>query len=172
MIVITIMQRITPFIWFEENGEQAVKYYVEVFSKYFKNTKITTTTYYDEVSAKQSNRPVGSVLTVGFTIDGMEFSVINGGPFLKLSGAVSFVVNCKNQEEVDYFWDKLGEGGEKGQCGWINRDKFGMTWQVVPVQLMELISGSDKEKAGRAMVAMLKMTKIIIKDIEDAAHAK
>lgn len=166
------MQRITPFIWFEKGAEEAVKYYVGVFSAYFKNTKITETTYYDEASAKASGQPVGSALVVAFTIDGQQFTALNGGPSLKLSGGVSFVVNCKNQEEVDYFWDKLSEGGEKGQCGWINRDKFGLTWQVVPMRLMELITDKDKEGAGRAMAAMLRMTKINIKELEDAYEGK
>ena len=158
------IQKITPFLWFENEAEEAVEFYVSIF----KNSKIIKTTRYDEAGAKASGQAKDSVMTMAFELDGQDFVAINGGPFFKFSGAVSFVVNCENQEEIDYYWDKLAEGGEAGQCGWINRDKFGLTWQVVPTVLEKLLSDPDPAKAARAMEAMLKMNKIIIADLEKA----
>jgi predicted 3-demethylubiquinone-9 3-methyltransferase (glyoxalase superfamily) len=167
------MQKITPFLWFENNAEEAVKYYVEIFANApskNKSAKIVQTTHYDEVGAKASGQKAGSVMTVGFELEGLEFVAINGGPFFKFSGAISFVINCQDQEEVDYFWEKLSVGGgEKGQCGWINHDKYGITWQVVPTVLTELLSDPDGAKAQRVMEAMIKMTKIEIAELEKAA---
>ncbi len=118
---------------------------------------------YDAASAKAAGRPEGSVLTVEFELEGLPFTALNGGPVLTMGGGVSFVISCENQEEIDYYWGKLSEGGEPGQCGWINRDKFGMTWQVVPARLPELI------RHPAAMQAMLGMKKLIIADLEKAA---
>lgn len=111
-------------------------------------------------------------MVVSFELEGQEFTAINGGPHFKFSGAISFVVNCKTQKEVDYFWEKLSEGGEKGQCGWINRDKFGLTWQIVPTALGELMSDPDPVKSGKVMEAMLKMTKIDIVGLKKAYEGK
>jgi predicted 3-demethylubiquinone-9 3-methyltransferase (glyoxalase superfamily) len=166
------MQKITPFLWFERDAEEAANYYVSVFSNRpggdTEISKVNKTTRYDESGAKASGQPAGSVMTTEFELEGQQFVALNGGDYFKFSGAVSFVVNCDTQEEIDYFWDKLSEGGEKGVCGWINRDKFGMTWQVVPTVLGELLSDPDPVKSQRAMAAMLKMTKIIIEDLEKA----
>ena len=158
------MQKITPFLWFEDKAEQAAEFYTSVF----KNAKILNVNRYDEAGAKASGRPVGSAMVAGFELEGQEFSAINGGPMFKFSGAISFVVNCENQEEVDYYWEKLSEGGESGQCGWINHDKFGITWQIVPIQLGKYLSDPDSQKAARVMQAMLQMTKIDIGLLENA----
>lgn len=156
--------RITPFFWFDTQAEDAAKFYTSVFP----NSKIININYYDEDSSKASEMPVGSVLTVDFILDGQEFVALNGGPMFQMSGAISFVVNCETQQEVDHYWEKLSAGGEKGVCGWINHDKFGVTWQVVPTALTKLLSDPDSEKAGRVMRAMLKMSKIEIADLEKA----
>lgn len=162
-------QKITPFLWFDTQAEDAAKFYVSVF----KNSRITNTSYYPEEGQEVTGKPAGSVMVVEFELDGQKFTALNGGPHFKMSGAVSFVIDCKDQEEVDYFWEKLSaEGGESGQCGWINHDKFGVTWQVVPEALGRLLGDPDKEKAGRVMEAMLKMTKIDISELEKAHEGK
>lgn len=158
------MQKITPFLWFEDKAEEAANFYVSLFN----DSKILSVTRYNEESANVSGRPAGSVMTVAFRLAGQEFVAINGGPHLQFSGAVSFVVNCETQEEVDYFWEKLSEGGEEGVCGWINRDKFGVTWQVVPLALPEMLQDKDPEKAKRVMAAMLQMKKIDIGELRRA----
>ena len=145
------MQKITPFLWFEHQAEEAAQFYVSVF----KNSKLGKVWRYDATAAKASGRPEGSVLTVAFTLEGVPFTALNGGPQFKFSGAVSFVIACDTQDEIDHYWEKLSEGGEAGQCGWINRDKFGVTWQVVPSNLPDLI------KNPKAMQALLGMSKII-----------
>ena len=164
------MQKVSPFVWFDTQAEEASNFYVEVFSKIFPDSKINEVVRYPKAAEEVSGKPAGSVMTVSFTLGGLDFTAINGGPHLKLSGGVSFVIDCKNQEEVDYFWDKLSEGGEAGQCGWINRDKFGMTWQVVPSALPELLSNPDPATAEKVMAAMLKMTKIDIEGLRKAAE--
>jgi predicted 3-demethylubiquinone-9 3-methyltransferase (glyoxalase superfamily) len=171
------MQKISPFLWFDREAEEAAEYYVATFngnpgSK--KKSKITSTMRYDESSAKASGRPEGSILTVGFELEGESFTALNGGqqPWAKPGGFVSFVISCKTQEEIDHFWDKLGAGGETGQCGWINRDRFGVTWQIVPSSLSKYVGGKDPEGAGRAMKAMLSMTKFDIKKLKKAYEGK
>jgi predicted 3-demethylubiquinone-9 3-methyltransferase (glyoxalase superfamily) len=161
------MQKITPFFWFEKQAEEAANFYVSIFP----NSKITTVNRYDEASAKASGQAAGSAMVVAFELNGQQFSAINGGaqPFAKPSGMVSFVINCETQDEVDHFWSKLSEGGEEGQCGWINHDKFGITWQVVPTALPKLLGDKDPARAQRAMMAMLKMKKIDIAELEKAA---
>lgn len=165
-------QKISPFLWFSDRAQEAAEYYVSVFGKKFPSTKLTKITYYDEQSSKASGCPEGSVMTVSFLLAGQEFIIMNGGNlpegWSKISGSVSFVVNCENQEEVDYFWEKLSEGGKKSVCGWIERDKFGVTWQITPVILMEMMADPDPEKAKRVMAAMLKMSKIDIAKLEEA----
>ena len=162
------MQKITPFIWFDTQAEEAVNFYVSVFSAKGKNSKILGITHYTEEGAKASKMPAGSIMTIPFQLDGQQFVALNGGPYLKLCGAISFVVNCETQDEVDYFWEKLSEGGEKGVCGWINRDKFGVTWQVLPAILTQMLQDKDQEKVRRVGAAVLKMTKLDIEELKRA----
>jgi predicted 3-demethylubiquinone-9 3-methyltransferase (glyoxalase superfamily) len=165
------MSNITTCLWFEKQAEEAANFYVKVFSGVDGHSgKIGRMVRYSESSSKASGQPEGSVLTIEFELDGSKFIGLNGGPMFKFSGATSFIIDCKTQEEVDYFWAKLGEGGQTGQCGWINYDKFGLTWQVVPAVLDELLSDPDKEKAERAMKAMLEMTKLDIAALKKAAQ--
>lgn len=162
-------QKITTFIWYEKDAEKAAKYYVDIFNNNPNRKQLSTldsASHYDEASSEVSGQPAGSPMVVPFTLEGQEFLSINGGPHLKLSGAVSLMIDCKDQAEIDYFWEKLSEGGETGQCGWINRDKFGMTWQIVPSNMGEIMNGPNGEKA---MEAMLKMTKIEIAELKEAA---
>lgn len=155
------MQKITPFLWFNNNAEEAVKFYLSVFKK----GKITAVSHYTEGSPG----PVGSVMTVEFQLFGQEFVALNGGPVFEFNEAISFVVNCKTQAEVDTYWRKLTTGGGKPvQCGWL-KDKYGVSWQIVPTVLNELLTSKDRAKATRVMQAMLKMTKIDIKKLKVAA---
>ena len=156
------MQQITPFLWFDNNAEEAVNFYTSIF----KNSSIGKIARYSGEGAKVSGQAEGSVMTVPFKLNGQDFTAINGGPVFKFTEAISFVVNCENQEEVDHFWSKLTEGGQEVQCGWL-KDKYGLSWQVVPKQLGELMNGP---KAGKVMGAILKMKKIIIKDLKEAAN--
>jgi predicted 3-demethylubiquinone-9 3-methyltransferase (glyoxalase superfamily) len=155
------MQKITPFLWFDSQAEEAARFYCSIF----KNSKIGAIARYGEAGPG----PKGSVMTVAFELDGQPFTALNGGPHFKFTEAVSFVVNCRDQAEVDEMWDKLSAGGETSQCGWLN-DKFGLSWQIVPTVLMELVSDPDPEKSKRVMQAMLQMTKIDIAKLK-AAHA-
>jgi predicted 3-demethylubiquinone-9 3-methyltransferase (glyoxalase superfamily) len=157
------MQKITPFLWYDDKAEEAVNFYLSIF----KNSKITGTTRYDEASSKAAGRPKGTVMTVEFQLEGQEFVAINGGPHFKFTEAVSFVVNCETQEEVDRFWEKLTEGGEEVQCGWL-KDKYGLSWQVVPTVLSEMLQDKDPAKAKRVMEAMLQMKKIDIPTLKRA----
>ncbi|MCK9360831.1 VOC family protein [Patescibacteria group bacterium] len=161
------MQKISPFIWFVDNAEEAVNYYMTTF----KNAKIVSEQRYDAESAKVSGRPEGSIMVMDFEIEGQSFQALNGGvvPGFERSSMVSFVVNCENQEELDSLWNKLTDGGQIQQCGWCV-DKFGVTWQIIPRRLNELLADPDKAKAGRVMHAMLQMKKIIIADLEKAAQ--
>ena len=147
------MPKVSPFLWFDTQAEEAANFYVSVF----KNSKITNVNRYGEAGP---GKP-GSVMTVAFELDGQEFTALNGGPDYRFTHAISFVVNCKDQTEVDYFWDKLSEGGEEVQCGWL-RDKYGLSWQVVPEGLGDVLSGDDDEGSQRAMEAMLQMKKLDI----------
>lgn len=171
------MQKITPFLWFEKGAEEAAKFYADLFSAMGHNSKILTTTYYSDASAEASGMPEGSIMTVEFELDGQKFVVINGGPTseedgFKFTPAISFVINCKTQEEIDYFWEKLSaNGGEPWMCGWIKHDKYGITWQVVPEIWDKLLSDPDKQKSERVMKAMLKMKKIEIDKLLDAYKA-
>ena len=155
------MQKITPFLWFDNNAEEAMNFYVSIF----KNAKVLTVSRYGEAGPG----PAGTVMTAEFELDGQEFVALNGGPRFKFTEAISFVVNCETQEEVDYFWDKLSEGGQKSRCGWL-KDQFGLWWQVVPVVLAELMSDPDPEKSKRVMQSMLTMDKIEIEPLK-RAHA-
>ncbi len=163
------MQKITPFLWFDDQAEQAVKFYASIF----KNSKVGKILRYGEETAKvsQSGRPVGSVLTIEFEIEGQKFTALNGGPAFKFNESISFVVNCDTQKEVDYFWEKLtADGGQESQCGWL-KDKFGVSWQVVPRALIEMLQDKDSKKSERVMKAMLQMQKIDIKTLK-AAYAE
>jgi predicted 3-demethylubiquinone-9 3-methyltransferase (glyoxalase superfamily) len=151
------VQRITPFLWFDTQAEEAVNFYVSIFE----NSKIRGMTRYDEAGAKAAGRPRGSVMTVAFELDGQEFVALNGGPVFKFTEAISFVVNCETQAEVDRFWDKLSAGGQQVQCGWL-KDRFGVSWQIVPTVLPEMLQDKDPEKAKRVMAAMLEMIKLDI----------
>ena len=157
------MQRITPFLWYDDKAEEAANFYVAIF----KNSKIGSITRYDEEGSKAAGRPKGTVMTIEFQLDGQEFVALNGGPHFKFMEAVSFVVNCETQEEVDGFWQKLSEGGEEVQCGWL-KDKYGLSWQVVPTVLTELLQDKDPAKAQRVMKAMLQMKKIDIQKLRQA----
>jgi predicted 3-demethylubiquinone-9 3-methyltransferase (glyoxalase superfamily) len=160
------MQKITPFLWFDHQAEEAAKFYTSVF----KNSKVGTILRYDEAAAKASGRPVGSVLTIEFEIEGQKFTALNGGPQFKFNESVSFVVYCETQDEVDYFWQKLtAEGGQESECGWL-RDKFGLSWQVTPTVLIEMLHDKDPKKSGRVMNAMMQMQKIDISKLK-AAYA-
>lgn len=157
------MQKITPFLWFDNQAEEAAKFYTAIF----KNSKIVDLARYGDAGPG----PKGAVMTVAFQIDGQEFIALNGGPQFKFTEAVSFVVNCKTQEEVDYFWDKLSAGGEIQMCGWL-KDKFGLSWQIVPTVLGELMSDLDPVKSQRVMQAMLQMQKIDIAKLQQAYAQK
>jgi len=157
------MQKITPCLWFDDQAEEAVKFYASIF----KNSKIKSITRYSEDAAKVSGRPKGSVLTVAFKLAGREFLALNGGPIFKFTEAVSFIVNCETQAEVDRLWEKLSEGGEKGQCGWL-KDKYGLSWQIVPTILSKMLQDKDARKSERVMSALLQMKKLDIKRLEQA----
>jgi predicted 3-demethylubiquinone-9 3-methyltransferase (glyoxalase superfamily) len=160
------MQKITPFLWFDNQAEEAAKFYTSVF----KNSKIGRILRYDEASSKAAGRPVGSVLTIEFEIEGQKFTALNGGPQFKFNESVSFVVYCQTQDEVDYFWQKLtADGGQASECGWL-RDKFGLSWQVTPTVLIEMLHDKDPKKSGRVMNAMMQMQKIDISKLK-AAYA-
>jgi predicted 3-demethylubiquinone-9 3-methyltransferase (glyoxalase superfamily) len=154
-------QKITTFLWFDNNAEDAVNFYVSIF----KNSKVLDTVRYGEAGPG----PLGSVMTIEFELDGQEFTALNGGPQFKFTEAISLTVHCKTQEEVDYFWEKLSEGGEKVECGWV-KDKFGLFWQVTPDILLDLIQDSDSQKSQRVMKAMMQMKKIDIEALKQAAE--
>lgn len=150
------MQKITPFLWFNNNLEEAMNFYASIF----KSTTI-----------KNVNKQGDQVFSATFEIEGQQFYGMNGGPMFTFNEAISFFVNCNSQEEVDELWEKLSAGGEKSRCGWL-KDKFGLSWQIIPTQLGKLLGDPDPQRASRAMQAMMKMGKIIIKDLEDAADGK
>lgn len=152
-------QKITPFLWFDNQAEEAMNFYTSIF----KNSKINTVARYGEAGPG----PKGSVMTASFQINGQEFVALNGGPQYKFTEAISFVVNCESQQEVDEFWEKLSEGGEKSRCGWL-KDKYGLSWQVVPTVLPQLLQSKDPEKSKRVMQAMMQMDKIDIAALEQA----
>ena len=159
------MQKIIPFLWFNDNAEEAINLYTSVF----KDSKVKSMARYDKASAKASGRPEGSVMTASFELMGQEFVALNGGPHFKFTEAVSFVINCETQEEIDHYWNSLTEGADAKaqQCGWL-KDKFGLSWQVVPTILSKLLSGKEGNKSQRVMQAMLQMKKIDIKTLQEA----
>ena len=153
------IQKITPFLWFDHQAEEAVRFY----SSIFKTSKVETVTRYGEVGPG----PKGSVMTVAFQIEGQKFVALNGGPQFKFTEAISFVVNCETQAEVDELWEKLSEGGKQVECGWL-KDKYGVSWQIVPIVLIEMLRDKDAEKSQRVMKAMLQMKKLDITRLEEA----
>jgi predicted 3-demethylubiquinone-9 3-methyltransferase (glyoxalase superfamily) len=154
-----MQQKITPFLWFDGNAEEAMNLYVSIF----KNSKIGSVTRYGEGGPG----PSGTVMSATFQLDGQEFMALNGGPLYSFTEAISFFVNCETQQEVDELWEKLTEGGEPSRCGWL-KDKFGLSWQIIPRALGEMLSDKDPEKAGRVLQAMLQMQKLDIKTLERA----
>src|SRR6266511_2863679 len=161
-----ITQRIAPCLWFDDKAEEAANFYVSVF----KNSKIVTINRYPKAGQEAHKRPAGSVMTVAFELDGQKFTALNAGPAFTFSEAISLQINCSNQEEVDYYWDRLSKGGDPKaqQCGWL-KDKYGLSWQVVPTMLPELLKDHDSPKAQRVMEAMRKMKKLDIRELERAA---
>jgi predicted 3-demethylubiquinone-9 3-methyltransferase (glyoxalase superfamily) len=153
------MQKIAPFLWFNDQAEEAVRFYVSIF----KNSTVGSISRYGDAGPG----PKGTVMVAQFQLEGQEFLALNGGPKFSFSPAISFVVNCQSQEEVDYYWEKLSEGGEKVQCGWL-KDKYGLSWQVVPTALSELLHDRDAAKSQRVMKALLQMTKIDIAGLRRA----
>ena len=158
------MQKITPFLWFDGQAEEAAKFYTSIFSK----SKTLNVVRYGPEEANASGRPKGSVMTIAFEIAGQKFIALNGGRHFKFTEAISFVVSCRNQQEVDYFWTKLSAGGREVQCGWL-KDKYGISWQIVPAVLGELLDNKDAARAQRVMQALLQMVKLDIKKLKQAA---
>jgi len=156
------MPGIAPMLWFDTEAEEAAHFYTSVFP----NSKVTAVSHYGEAGP----RPAGTVLTVAFELDGEPFTALNGGPEFTFSEAVSFVIDCKDQDEVDYYWAKLSEGGEEGQCGWL-KDRFGLSWQVVPSELPSLIGDPDPGRAARALQAMMQMRKLDVAALRAAADS-
>lgn len=159
------MQKITPFLWFDNNAQEAVKFYKSIFKK----SKIGKTLYYDQSAAKASGMPAGSLLTIDFEIEGQKFIAMNGGPHVKFNEAVSFMIHCKTQAELDRYWKKLSAGGKEVQCGWL-QDKYGVFWQIVPAVLFDLLNSKDRAAASRVFQVVLNSVKLDIKALK-AAHA-
>jgi predicted 3-demethylubiquinone-9 3-methyltransferase (glyoxalase superfamily) len=157
------MQKITPFLWFDNNAEDAAKFYTSIF----KNSKIGKIARYGDAGPG----PKGTVMTVEFELNGQQFVALNGGPEFKFTEAISFVVNCESQEEIDYFWGKLTAGGQEVQCGWL-KDKFGLSWQIVPTAMPKMLTDPDPAKSQRVMKAMLKMIKIDLPTLQRAYDGK
>lgn len=159
------MQAITPFLWFDGQAEAAAEFYVSIFP----NSRITQLLRYSEAGQDQHGKPPGTVMTVEFELDGQRFTALNGGPHFHFTPAVSFVVHCKTQAEIDHYWNTLGEGGDTAaqRCGWL-ADRYGLSWQIVPERLVELLADPDPEAAGRVMQAVLQMKKLDLATIERA----
>jgi predicted 3-demethylubiquinone-9 3-methyltransferase (glyoxalase superfamily) len=164
-----MMQKVTPFLWFDDQAEEAAEFYTSIF----KNSKIGRTTRYGKEGYEIHGKPAGTAMTVEFEIDGQPFTALNGGPVFQFNEAISFQVLCDTQEEVDYYWHKLSEGGDEKaqQCGWL-KDKYGVSWQIVPTILSELVGDSDSEKSQRVMKAMLQMKKMDIEALERAYEGR
>jgi predicted 3-demethylubiquinone-9 3-methyltransferase (glyoxalase superfamily) len=163
-----VMQRIAPCLWFDHEAEEAAKFYTSIFP----NSRIVETSRYGEAGKEVHGRPAGSVMTVGFELDGQPFTALNGGPVFKFNEAISLQVNCETQQDVDHYWNRLSEGGDPNaqQCGWL-KDKYGVSWQVVPRVLSELIKDPDPAKSGRVMEALLHMKKLDIAGLKRAYAA-
>ncbi|WP_214071740.1 VOC family protein [Mucilaginibacter sp. dw_454] len=153
------MSKITPFLWFDDNLDEAIKFYSSVF----KNHRLLYEVQYGDAGPG----PKGTIMTATFELEGQKFMALNGGPMFKFTEAISMFITCDKQEEIDYYWERLSEGGQKSQCGWL-KDKFGLSWQVVPYNLGELLAGTDRQKANKVMQAMLKMSKLDMSALEEA----
>jgi predicted 3-demethylubiquinone-9 3-methyltransferase (glyoxalase superfamily) len=164
-----IVQKITPFLWFDIQAEEAAKFYVSIFN----NSALGAVNRYGKEGFEVHGRPEGSVMTLSFTLEGQEFTALNGGPHFKFTEAISFVVKCETQSEVDHYWEKLGEGGDERaqRCGWL-KDKYSVSWQIVPTALFELMSGPDARRSQRVMQAMLKMKKLDVAALRRAYEEK
>ena len=165
----TVVKPIIPCLWFDTQAEEAARYYTGIF----KNSKIGKISRYTEAGRDVHGQKAGTVMTVEFELNGQPFTALNGGPIFKFNEAISFQIMCQTQEELDHYWNKLSEGGDKNsqQCGWL-KDKYGLSWQVVPTVLAELLSDPDKEKSGRVMEAMLRMKKLDIAELQQAYEGK
>jgi predicted 3-demethylubiquinone-9 3-methyltransferase (glyoxalase superfamily) len=161
------MQKITPCLWFDDKAEEAVNFYTSLF----KTSRIKSIAHYGEAGAGAAGRPKGSVMTIVFELDGQEFMALNGGPHFKFTPAISLMVNCQTQAEIDEYWDKLSEGGATQPCGWLT-DKYGVSWQIVPTVIGEMMQDSQPEKSENVMKAILQMEKIDIEKLKQAYHAK
>ena len=161
------MKGITPCLWFDHQAEEAARFYTSVF----KNSRVGSITHYGDSGSKAAGRPRGSVMMVEFEIAGQKFLGLNGGPIFKFTEAISLTVNCENQKEIDEYWARLSEGGSEGQCGWL-KDKYGLSWQVVPTDMGELMKEGDPEKLERVMAAVLTMKKLDIATLKRAAEGK
>ena len=163
----TTGRRISVCLWFDDQAEEAANFYVSIF----KNAKIGAIARYDEEGAKVAGKPKGSVMTVAFELDGQEFVALNGGPMFTFTEAISLVVNCETQEDIDAFWTKLSAGGQEVQCGWL-KDRFGVSWQIVPTVLSEMLSDENPERARRVMAATLQMKKLDIATLKKAYEGR
>jgi predicted 3-demethylubiquinone-9 3-methyltransferase (glyoxalase superfamily) len=163
------IQKITPCLWFDDKAEEAAEFYTAIF----RNSKIGNISRYGEAGQEVHGKSAGTVMTVAFELDGQAFTALNGGPVFKFNEAISFQVNCETQEDVDYYWQKLSEGGDEKaqQCGWL-KDQYGVSWQIVPRFLVEMLNDTDAEKSQRVMTAMLQMKKIDINELKRAAAAQ
>ena len=159
------MQKIIPFLWFDDQAEEAVRFYISIFKK----SKILKVARYTKAAANQTGRPPGSVLTIVFELEGQRFVAMNGGPYVKFNDAISLVVDCKNQAELDKFWKKLSAGGEERPCGWL-KDKFGVSWQIVPTMVWEWLTSKDTATSEHVMQAVLQMEKLDINTLKKAAE--
>jgi len=155
------MQKITPFLWFDDKAEEAMNFYVSIF----KNSKVVSVSRYGEAGPG----PKGTVMSATFQLDGQDFLALNGGPLFTFTPAISLYVNCATQQEVDELWEKLSEGGEKQRCGWL-KDRYGLSWQIIPSALSEMLQDKDPQKSARVMKAMLQMDKIEIKELKEASE--
>lgn len=160
-----VVQKITPCLWFDGQAQEAAEFYIAIF----RNSKIVKVVRYGEAGHDVHGKPAGTIMVVAFELDGQPFTALNGGPMFKFNEAISFQIDCETQEEVDYYWDKLSKGGDERaqQCGWL-KDKYGLSWQVVPRALPEMMSDPDPAKSGRVMEAMLRMKKIDIDELKRA----
>jgi predicted 3-demethylubiquinone-9 3-methyltransferase (glyoxalase superfamily) len=158
------VQKLTPCLWFDQEAEEAARFYVSIF----RNSRITKISYYGKEGFETHGRPAGSVMTVAFELEGRSFTALNGGPHFKFNPAISFQIPCESQEEIDHYWEKLSAGGQTNRCGWLS-DRFGVSWQIFPAALPEMLSDPDQAKAGRTMRAMLGMTKIDLGQLRAAA---
>jgi predicted 3-demethylubiquinone-9 3-methyltransferase (glyoxalase superfamily) len=161
------LRRLTPCLWFDSEAEQAARFYVSVF----KNAQLGTVSYYGKEGFEIHGRPEGSVMSVEFEIEGQHFTALNGGPHFQFNEAISFQIPCETQEEIDHYWERLSAGGKIQQCGWL-KDKFGLSWQIFPAALADMLADSDKAKASRAMRAMLGMKKIDVAELRAAYEGR